>query len=159
MRSLIPYFKKHQVMPTSSNLFNDFRQELDSIFDRALLKLPFSTSVFEGDQICVDIDETEKEVIIKADCPGFEQKDISVNLDNNYLIIEGEKTEEEEKNIKNRIVKERRYGQFSRSIYIPFSVESDKVDASLKNGVLHIKIPKSKEALQNVKRIAVKKET
>ncbi len=95
--------------------------------------------------------------IIKADVPGFEEKDISVQLNNNYLVIEGKKTEEEEMKVENSVIKERRYGQFNRSINIPFSVDFDKADASLKNGVLHIKMPKSQEALQNVKKIEVKK--
>lgn len=93
-----------------------------------------------------DVYETEKELIIKAEVPGIDKKDISINLSDGLLTIKGEKKQEKEEKSENYRCVERRYGTFSRTVRLPFEVEVDKVDATYKDGVLKITVPKSEAA-------------
>jgi HSP20 family protein len=104
----------------------------------------------------VNVSENEKEVVVSAELPGMEQKDIDVSLTRNTLTIKGEKKSETEEKDKNVFRRERVYGTFLRELELPTDVEPDKVDAEFKNGVLTVKLPKSKAAQQEVKKIAVK---
>jgi HSP20 family protein len=91
-------------------------------------------------------------VKITAELPGLEQKDIEVELANGVLAIRGEKKTETED--KERLFSERTYGRFERRIPVD-EVEQDKINASFKNGVLTVTLPKSPAAQQKVRRIAV----
>jgi HSP20 family protein len=104
----------------------------------------------------VNVSENEKEVVVSAELPGMEQKDIDVSLTRNTLTIKGEKKSETEEKDKNVFRRERVYGTFLRELELPIDVEPDKVDAEFKNGVLTVKLPKSKATQQEVKKIAVK---
>ena len=108
----------------------------------------------------IDVKETETEVRIKADLPGLTQDQISVNLIEDALVIKGERSEEreekDEKNVRRYI--ERSYGSFQRVIPLAAEVEHDKVDASFKNGVLSVILPKSTKAKGNVKTVSVRAE-
>ena len=91
----------------------------------------------------MDIKETEKEIIIKADLPGMKEEDIDVSIDEDQLIIKGERKVEKEEKEKDYVRVERNYGSFYRSFNIGVPVKSDEVKASYKNGVLEINIPKA----------------
>jgi HSP20 family protein len=91
----------------------------------------------------VDIKETEKEVQIKADLPGMKLEDIDVSVDENQLIIKGERKTEKEEKGKDYIRVERSYGSFYRSFNIGVPVKADEIKASYKNGVLEINLPKT----------------
>ncbi len=93
----------------------------------------------------LDIAESENEIVIKADVPGMTQKDISIEIHNDQLIIRGEKKEEEEVKKKNIYISERRYGKFARRITLPDYVDPEKTKAKIKDGVLTITIPKKEE--------------
>ena len=95
----------------------------------------------------VDIEEAEDKYVIKADLPGVDKKDIDVKLENGVLSIRGEKqTEKETGKGSKRHRTERFHGTFARSFTLPEAVKSDKVDASYKDGVLLLEIPKAEEA-------------
>jgi HSP20 family protein len=102
----------------------------------------------------VDVSETDGKVQVKAELPGFEAKDIDVDVTDNVLTLSGEKKKEEEQKGERFYCRERYAGAFNRSFRLPAGVESDKVDAAFKNGVLTITIPKSEESKQ--KKIEVK---
>jgi len=90
-----------------------------------------------------DVSQTEKELIVKAEVPGMDKKDININLSDGLLTISGEKKQEkEEENEKYHFV-ERSYGKFSRTMRLPAEVETDKADATYKDGVLKVTLPKS----------------
>jgi len=91
----------------------------------------------------IDIKETEKEIIIKADLPGMKEEDVDVSIDENQLVIKGERKAEKEEKEKDYVRVERNYGSFYRSFNIGVPVNSDEVKASYKNGVLEINIPKA----------------
>ena len=94
----------------------------------------------------VDIEEEDDKYLIKADLPGVDKENIDVKLDNGVLSIRGEKTTESEtgKGTK-RHRRERFHGSFARSFTLPEAVKSDQVEASYKDGVLSLVIPKQDE--------------
>lgn len=95
----------------------------------------------------VDIEEEDDRYLIKADLPGVDKKDIDVKLENGVLSIRGEKqTESETGKGTKRHRTERFHGSFARSFTLPDAVKADKVDASYKDGVLSLTIPKEEEA-------------
>src|SRR5882672_9463886 len=94
----------------------------------------------------VDIFETEGEIVVKAELPGMDRKDISLNLENNVLTLKGERRFEKETNEENYHRIERSYGGFSRAFSIPASVDEEKIRADYKNGVLTIALPKKEQS-------------
>jgi len=104
----------------------------------------------------VDIKETDKEILIKADLPGMKMEDIDVSVDEDQLVIKGERKEEKEEKDKDYVRVERNYGSFYRSFSIGVPVKSDQVGATYKNGVLEITMPKSEA--KKPKKIAIKGE-
>jgi HSP20 family protein len=104
----------------------------------------------------VDVKESEKEFIIKAELPGVEEKDVEVTVTDNVVTIKGEKKEEKEDKGKNYYYMERSYGSFNRVIPLTEEIESDKAEASFKNGVLNITIPKSQTAKAKGTKVPIK---
>jgi len=95
----------------------------------------------------VDIEEDDNNYLIRADVPGVDKKDIDVCLDNNVLSITGEKKVEKETGKSSKQHRTERYcGSFSRRFTLPNAIKSDKVDASYKDGVLTVKVPKAEDA-------------
>ena len=107
----------------------------------------------------IDVSETENEIQIKAEMPGIDQKDVEVLLEDDRLIIRGEKKEEREDNDRNYHVRERVQGAFSRTLPLPFAPDPNQVKAEFKNGVMTITIPKPQEVKQKQHRIDVQKDT
>jgi len=104
----------------------------------------------------VDVSEKEKAYEITAELPGMEEKDIEIKLSNGKLTIKGEKKEEKEERKKDYYVSERRFGSFVRSFQVPEGVDTAKIEASFAKGVLTVSLPKTVEAQQSEKTIAVK---
>jgi len=94
----------------------------------------------------VDISETEKELLVTAELPGMDAKDLDVFLQDKQLIIRGEKKEEQEKQGEQYYQKESSYGTFRRTILLPVAIEEDQIEASYQRGVLKIRLPKSADA-------------
>ncbi|WP_411032796.1 Hsp20/alpha crystallin family protein [Shinella sp. BYT-45] len=111
-------------------------------------------SAFGGGWPSVEISDTQKEVKVTAEIPGLEEKDIEVLLDDGVLTLKGEKRSETED--KDKQFSERFYGRFERRIPLGYEVKEDQVDASFRNGVLTVTLPKSEKAQSQVKRIAIK---
>ena len=91
-----------------------------------------------------------------AELPGVDEKDIKVSLDDNQLIISGEKKAESTKEEKDWHVEERSYGSFYRSISLPFEPEDGAIDAHFDKGVLHLVIKKPAKAVKTAKTIDIK---
>lgn len=94
----------------------------------------------------VDICETEDAVIVTAEVPGMKKDDIKISIQDNVLMLKGEKHQEKEAKQENYHRLERVYGSFRRSFSLPASVDASKVKASYKDGVLRIELPKKEEA-------------
>ena len=103
-----------------------------------------------------DVVETADGVEVTIELPGMEQKDVEVSLSGDTLTVKGEKKIEKQEEKKGFYVSERSYGSVYRTIPLPSGVDTEKADASFKNGVLTVKIPHSPEAKTKVKRIEVK---
>jgi HSP20 family protein len=101
----------------------------------------------------VEVIENDKDVRVSAELPGLEDKDVEVLMGEGVLTIRGETKSEVED--KERAFSERTYGRFERRIPLAWEVDEDKIDASFKNGVLTVTMPKSAQASSHVKRIAV----
>lgn len=93
----------------------------------------------------VDIYETENSLVVTAEIPGVSEKDIDVRIENNQLIIKGERKFEKETKEENYHRIERIYGNFYRSFSLPSAVDHEKVKAEYKNGVLKIVLGKKEE--------------
>src|SRR5712671_1684780 len=94
----------------------------------------------------VDIFETEGEIVVKAELPGMDRKDITLHLENNVLTLKGERRFEKEAKDENYHRIERSYGGFSRTFSIPATVDEEKIRADYKDGVLKIALPKKEQA-------------
>ncbi|GAB61040.1 MAG: Hsp20/alpha crystallin family protein [Candidatus Jettenia sp.] len=143
---------KWSQLPTISSLQN----EMNRMFDRFFKGSDLSEFGMEtGGWIPpIDLSETNEKVTVKAEIPGIDPKDIDISIQENTLLIKGEKKEEKEEKNKSFYRMERRYGSFSRSIPLPPSVDSNKVTAEYKNGVLEITLQKKEEV--KPKQISVK---
>ncbi len=131
-------------------------KDLDRLWDRFFRETPSMGTFTEEWMPSVDISETKKNFIVKAELPGLDVKDVTVSLSGDLLIIKGEKkTEEEEKDEHHHYV-ERYSGSFQRSFQLPSSVKGDKVEANFDKGVLKISIPKVEEAEKKEIEIKVK---
>jgi len=101
----------------------------------------------------VDIYENEDTVVVKAELPGVDKKDIKVDLKDGVLTLSGERSHEKEVKEENYYRKERAFGRFHRSFAVPAEIDPDKIKAEFKDGVLKVEIPKPEE--QKPKKIAV----
>jgi HSP20 family protein len=104
------------------------------------------TTMAESWSPSVDIFETENEIVIKAELPGMEAKDIDIRLENNVLMLKGERRFEKDTKNENYHRVERSYGNFSRSFSLPAFVDESSVCAAYKDGLLKISIPKKEKA-------------
>ena len=104
----------------------------------------------------ISVAETNDALEVTAELPGVDEKDIKVSLDDNQLIISGEKKAESTKDEKYWHVEERSYGSFYRSMFLPFEPEDGAVDAHFDKGVLHLTIKKPAKAIKTTKTINVK---
>ena len=134
--------------------FRDFlslRSEIDNLFDRFFtgerLISPFERTWTPS----VDVYETDKEVVVRAELPGLSAKDVDITLADNTLTIKGEKKISDEVKGDNYYRMESCYGAFQRTIALPVPVKGDKVKASFKDGVLEIRLPKVEEKARGIK--------
>ena len=102
-----------------------------------------------------DIHETENEVIVRADVPGVEPEDLEVYSTADSLILRGETRQDEERQNRGYHRSERRYGRFERILPLPAEVDRDKIQASFRNGVLEIRLPKTETGRQQMRRIPI----
>ena len=146
MASLIPWRERE---------LDRFRDEIDKMFRDFFTRSPFSRPYEGGDWLpAIDMSESEKEIVVNAEIPGMDGKDIDISLNGRVLTIKGERKQEKEGKEKNYHFLERRYGTFSRSFELPADVDSEKIMAGYKDGILKINLPKTKQ--QAVKKIEVK---
>jgi HSP20 family protein len=123
-------------------------QEMGETFDRFFHGWPWSRGAAEslGWAPAIDVVDRKDEVVLRADLPGMTEKDIELTMQDGNLTIRGERKEEKEEKEENYYCCERSYGAFSRSLAVPAGVSADKINASFKNGVLEVHLPKTKES-------------
>jgi HSP20 family protein len=101
----------------------------------------------------VDMFDDDDKIVIKAELPGMDKKDISVDIENRVLTLSGERNYDNEVKEDNYYRRERAYGRFKRAFNLPADVDSDQIKADFKDGVLRVEIPKPEE--QKPKQITV----
>jgi len=116
-------------------------------------KSPFQTDVYSPR---IDISEEENQIIVTAEIPGVNKEDLKLTLQDNILTIEGEKKNEIVLDDNNCYRKERKFGAFKRTFTLPFKVETEKVNADFKNGILSIKLDKVQPQVPEEKLIKIK---
>ncbi len=107
----------------------------------------------------MNIDDTGKEIRVTAELPGVSEGDVQITLDDDMLIIAGEKRDEREVDDRDVRLVERVFGQFRRAIQLPFSPNPDQVEASFRDGVLTITVPKNAEQRNKQRQIEVKRDS
>jgi len=104
----------------------------------------------------VDVMDKKDKIVAKAELPGVDKKDIKITLSDNILTIRGERKEEQETKKEDYYCSERVQGNYSRTIALPVEVDSKKIKASFKNGVLEVILPKAEKV--TIKEIEIKPE-
>jgi len=110
--------------------------------DPFLAGLPAADS--EEGTLALDVSEDESNVIVRASLPGFKKDDVEIELHDNVLTIKAEQSEESEEKHERYYRRERSYGSVSRRVALPSSVIDDEAKAELKDGVLTVRVPKTK---------------
>ena len=163
IRDLIPWSRQENRLPASGagrdrddhpllSLHRDVNRLFDDVFRG------FGAPSLAGLDRSVawpnmEFGETDKDIRITAELPGLDEKDVELALEDGVLTLRGEKRSEVDD--KDRGYSERSYGRFERRIGLPKGIEADKANATFKNGVLTITLPKSAASNENVRRIPV----
>lgn len=157
-KSLVPWRHKQEkpsgqlvAGPTRNELMR-LREEFDSLLDRFWTK---PLSVWEDADLWdvgmgCELEDGEKELVIRAEAPGFEPDEINVRMSGNRLTLEAKHKEERKEGNGHSV----HYGQFYRSVTVPHGIETNKIKAEYKHGILEVHLPKGPEA--QPKRIAVR---
>jgi HSP20 family protein len=160
MWNLIPWKKKNTkqngsgLVSQPKNPVAALRNEFDTLFDRFLTQWPTPFSRQGSRSWRLDLEEGDKEVVVKAEAPGFEPAELDVQVSGNLLTIKAEKKQESKGEKGNGLYEERRHRSFRQTFTLPPGTEADKIEARYHNGLLEIHVPKSEEA--QGKRIPVK---
>jgi HSP20 family protein len=134
---------------------SQLRRELDDIFE---LGGPFrSFGLLEGSWApLIDMSETKDQILVRAEIPGMKKEEIDVQVQNDTLIIQGERKRESEEKKENYRRVERSYGRFHRAIGLPSEVKADQIKATYKDGILDISLPKKEESKPKQIQVEVK---
>lgn len=132
------------------------RREMDRLWDSFVEEKPRRKGEEAVELLpSLDLSETKNDLVVKAELPGIDPKDIDISLSEGVLTIKGEKKQEKEEKEENYHIIERSYGAFTRSVRLPRDVQSEKINASYKNGILKVTLPKSEEAKKKEIKIKV----
>jgi len=150
----------------STNPMMQLHREIDRVFDEAFRGFGMPSIFGEGFPALekgallkpqVDISADDKKYTITVEVPGVEKDAVELELSKNSLIIKGEKKQEEETKDKEFYRVERSYGQFQRVLALPDDAIKENIDASFKDGVLTVTIPRKEQPKPEVKHIEIKK--
>ena len=135
--------------------FRDFDRTIDRFFGNTEAGSTYgASSAFNRWTPAVDIEETDDALLLRADIPGVDPKDVHIEVKDSVLTLRGERASETENAENDKSASsttstyrlERSFGSFTRSFVLPRTVDAEKVDASYRNGVLQISLPKKAEA-------------
>ncbi|MEO0092573.1 MAG: Hsp20/alpha crystallin family protein [candidate division WOR-3 bacterium] len=125
----------------------DLRKKLDQFFEfRPRSRRGFLAPLTEEFYPAVDVYDKKDSIVLKAEIPGVDKKDISISISEDEITIKGEVKREEEVKEQDYYRCERAYGSFSRTIPLPTAVDKEKAKATYKDGVLVVTLPKSEAA-------------
>jgi HSP20 family protein len=149
--------------PRFSDPFSALRAEMDHLFDNFTFgrfpSLPRLTSHTGGEGVVmpsVDVHENDKQIVIEAELPGIEEKDVTVTVQDGVLTVKGEKKFESKEEKKDYHTMERRYGSFMRSMRLPDTADEENITASIDKGVLTVKVAKKPGTTKEQRKIEIK---
>jgi len=155
--------EKSELSTRPKNIFEEMRNEMNRVLQRFEGGWPHWASVAERWPTInavvpeLDVRENDKEIVVEAELPGVDEKDISVTFNNGYLTIQGEKKAEREEKKENYYLAERSFGSFRRSLRLPETLDDSKIVANFENGVLTVTAPRLPAAAKSERKIEVKK--
>jgi HSP20 family protein len=181
VKDLVPKRRKKSQLPERVDQYQDFQpgfweqpfMEFRKAADRLFEEFFRSIQLQRGDwhshwglptdylglgQLRVDMDETDEDIRITAELPGVDKDNIDIRMTEQRISIRGEKKEHEDKKDRGYYTRERSHGSFQRDFYLPCEVDAERVEATLNNGILTIKLPKSAAAREQIKKISVRTE-
>jgi HSP20 family protein len=132
------------------------RHQMDRLFEELLprerdwLGLPGNGGMWTP---AIEMEETNQELILKAEIPGVEAKDLDVEVTQDEVSISGEHQEEKRTEDKNFFRSEFHYGKFQRTIALPVSIQTDKIKSQFKDGILTLTMPKAEDAVKKVVKV------
>lgn len=148
------------VKKAPDNFIKSVNDEISSILNRNYDSL-FPEFLQDEDMSCeklampVELHEHDKEYCVKAELPGVKKEDLDIDIDKNYIVINAKKEEEKEEHDKHYSKSEFRYGEFSRTVYFPNEIDTEKTTAKLEHGILKIHAPKKEAEKENTKKLTV----
>jgi HSP20 family protein len=146
----------HSLARRMQHPLHRLREDFQSLFDRLIGGWAGPVDWMRGPERFwdLDVEDTDKEVIVRAEAPGFEPNEFNISLSGNTLTIQAEHREKTEEKQQGYEVTQRRYGRMDRAVTLPAPVDPNKVQASYRNGVLEVRLPRTEEAQK--RRIEVK---
>jgi len=125
----------------------------ESLFHGSSVDAEIAASVWNP---AVDVEEREQEFVVRVELPGVAKDDVHITTRENILTLRGEKKQQKETKESNYHRMERSYGSFQRSFTLPGSVKNDRIEASFKDGILEVVVPKAEEAKARAIEVKVK---
>ncbi len=157
MKDKLMPWKKRSALPErrrSEDPFDVLHREINELFDGYYRGFGSLGRRMAG-SMGFEVSETDDEIRVKAELPGMDENDITVELEEDMLVIRGERKEEKEAKKRNYHVSEMSYGGVHRSIPLPARIDREKAKAKFKRGVLTLTLPKTEAAKAQRKRIPV----
>jgi HSP20 family protein len=140
--------EKPRTLARTENPFMLMRRDLDTLFDRFFGRWGFPPEeTWVTPEMGLDVEDKEKEFLIRAEVPGFAANEVEVELSGDVLTITARHEEKEEKKEKEVPEKPARFSHLTKSVVLPAAVDAEKIEAAYKNGVLEIHVPKAPEAM------------
>jgi HSP20 family protein len=146
MSYLIRYQDPELATWTPFDRLTSLRDEVNRLFDSSFPGVNRDGGLFNGWAPALDVYQDKDHVFVKAELPGLKKEEIGISLHDGVLSISGERKREEETKKGDNFRSERFFGRFHRSVALPTAVDSGKVSAAYKDGILTVTLPKAEEA-------------
>lgn len=131
------------------------RESMDRLFEEFTSRRPERARAPVVWQPAIEAYETDTDVVVRAELPGIDPKQVEVSVTEDTLTIKGEARSEQEEKRRNYYRRELRYGSFVRSLTLPSGVQGEKASATYKNGIMEIRVPKSERARPKTVKVEV----
>jgi len=151
---------KFLVRRTPENFIRTVNDEISSLLNRHFDSYFPEANYWEDSttkfSIPIEVSDKGKTYELKAELPGIKKENLDIDIDSNYVIVNAKKEEEKKCEEHNYTKTEFRYGEFSRRIYLPEEVDTNKTEAELKDGILRITAPKKEVISESKKKLSIK---
>jgi HSP20 family protein len=141
------YSEETSIRPTGNFYQEESEINMNSSFNSNSPKNMHEENISSNDsnegQLTIDVYQTESDIVIKSTIAGVKPEDLDVSINNDMVTVKGERKNEEEVPEENYYYQECYWGKFSRSVILPVDVLAEKIEASMKNGILTVRLPKA----------------